>query len=564
MLPIQPLAAHHAVDDLSILSQETLPKGLKNGIRNFPTIQPRPDENCKCFDGSLRDPKGTMATELPMSIKRRKSTKQQPARQISFAAPPAVVVSSSTPATQKFNDTDEKLIIVMVGLPARGKSYVTKKICRYMSWLQYDTKIFNVGDRRRKEAGLSHSNSTPGSLAAPGSANHPADFFDPGNNQAGKLREQVAMETLDELLQYLLAENGSVAIFDATNSTTQRRHQIFERIKECNRPELHTFFLESQCFDEMVSTQLLGMLHLNTNGWFQLLHSNMRLKLSSPDYRNQDPFLALQDFKRRVAMYEKKYVPLGDYEEQLGFSYCKMIDVGRKFITHNINGFLATQIVGYLQHFNLANRQVWFTRHHDSFDDRSKQTDSGAELGAYGLKYARTLSSFIDHEHNAWQNRQLRSLDESEEADGSLHMSTDGAEKRFQVWTSKMSQSVQTAQFFDRSRYDVEHMIMLDELNTGILEGSTVDNNRGDEEGKARYPISHGEYVDVTKRLQSVILELERIKDHVLIIGGLAIIKTLLAYCRDMRRDQLAGLDVPVGMVYVLEPVSLHLTMSQH
>jgi len=31
-----------------------------------------------------------------------------------------------------------------------------------------------------------------------------------------------------------------------------------------------------------------------------------------------------------------------------------------------------------------------------------------------------------------------------------------------------------------------------------------------------------------------------------------------------MRRDQLAGLDVPVGMVYVLEPVSSHLSMSQH
>jgi len=265
MLPIQPLAARHAVDRLPLLPQETLPEGSKNGIRNFPTVQRRPDENCRCFDGSPRDLKGTVAAELPMSTKRRKSTKLQPLRQISFAAPPAVVVSASTPAAQKLNDTDEKLIIVMVGLPARGKSYVTKKICRYMNWLQYDTKIFNVGDRRRKVAGLPHSNSTPGSLATPGSANHPAHFFDPDNVQAGKLREQVAMETLDELLQYLLAENGSVAIFDATNSTIQRRRQIFERIKEHNRPELHTLFLESQCFDEVVSTQLLGMAHLNTN-----------------------------------------------------------------------------------------------------------------------------------------------------------------------------------------------------------------------------------------------------------------------------------------------------------
>ncbi|MBE7182233.1 MAG: hypothetical protein INR71_13695, partial [Terriglobus roseus] len=36
----------------------------------------------------------------------------------------------------------------MVGLPARGKSYITKKLARYMNWLQHDTRIFNVGERR--------------------------------------------------------------------------------------------------------------------------------------------------------------------------------------------------------------------------------------------------------------------------------------------------------------------------------------------------------------------------------------------------------------------------------
>src|SRR5881394_3734112 len=46
-------------------------------------------------------------------------------------------------------DVGAKLVIVMVGLPARGKSYVTEKIARYLNWVQHDTKIFNVGKRRR-------------------------------------------------------------------------------------------------------------------------------------------------------------------------------------------------------------------------------------------------------------------------------------------------------------------------------------------------------------------------------------------------------------------------------
>ena len=49
-------------------------------------------------------------------------------------------------------DVGSKLIIIMVGLPARGKSYITKKLARYLNWLQHDTQIFNVGERRRMAA----------------------------------------------------------------------------------------------------------------------------------------------------------------------------------------------------------------------------------------------------------------------------------------------------------------------------------------------------------------------------------------------------------------------------
>jgi 6-phosphofructo-2-kinase len=50
----------------------------------------------------------------------------------------------------------------------------------------------------------------------------------------------------------------------------------------------------------------------------------MRLKLAGPDYKNAaDPLAALADFKERVVMYEKAYVPLGDYEERNDMPYIK-------------------------------------------------------------------------------------------------------------------------------------------------------------------------------------------------------------------------------------------------
>ena len=54
-------------------------------------------------------------------------------------------------------DVGAKLVVIMVGLPARGKSYITNKIQRYLSWQQHETRIFNVGNRRRVAAGASGS-----------------------------------------------------------------------------------------------------------------------------------------------------------------------------------------------------------------------------------------------------------------------------------------------------------------------------------------------------------------------------------------------------------------------
>ena len=65
-----------------------------------------------------------------------------------------------------------KLAIVMVGLPARGKTFVARKIARYLSWLGYRTRVFNVGEYRRSRVG----------------ANQPAEFFDPENETSRDAR----------------------------------------------------------------------------------------------------------------------------------------------------------------------------------------------------------------------------------------------------------------------------------------------------------------------------------------------------------------------------------------
>lgn len=100
------------------------------------------------------------------------------------------------------------MYFVIVGLPARGKSYLVKKLRRYLNWLQYETKVFNVGNLRRVCEATTQDQS--------------ASFFDPNNQDLKRIRDEIALSVLEQLIGWL-KEGGRVAIHDATNSTRDRR-----------------------------------------------------------------------------------------------------------------------------------------------------------------------------------------------------------------------------------------------------------------------------------------------------------------------------------------------------
>lgn len=507
-----------------------------------------------------------------------------------------------------------------MGLPARGKSYIVKKIARYLNWLQHPTRIFNVGDRRRVAAGTGHTlpstevklresvrrltltaspqgivnqedflgppaiganivingatppitpTQTNGSdtigesmdhaikMPAPPSIEQSSKFFDPDNQAAKKLREQVAHETLDELLKYVLEDGGSVGILDATNHTQERRMSLIRHIKERDST-VNVMFLESRCMDQ------------------NLLESNMRLKLSGPDYKDKDPIIALKDFQERVLQYEKKYQPLGDYEEGHHLSYCSMIDVGRKFVSHKVNGFLPVQLVTYLMNFNLAPRQIWLTRHGESMDNVNGKIGGDSGLSPQGVKFGKALERFMSQQRSEWHDLQLQKQQTThfpprpgDTTPPNPELSElSGEERNFCVWTSMLQRSIESAQSFSEEDYDLKQMRMLDELNAGTMEGMTYAEIREKYKGEYhlrkrdklhyRYPGPGGEgYLDVINRLRKVILEIERMTDHVLIIGHRSITRVLLAYFLGLKQEDISDLDVPLGVVYMLEPVSI-------
>ncbi|CEJ02236.1 hypothetical protein RMCBS344292_16246 [Rhizopus microsporus] len=444
---------------------------------------------------------------------------------------PGAVHTIMTPRLKTERQLDSKLVVIMVGLPARGKSYIVKKLRRYLNWLQYETKVFNVGNARRvNEASHQHDQS--------------ANFFDPNNKEGAKIRDELALMVLEQLIDWKL---------------------LIDRLSR--EPEIKILLLESVCTDKNV------------------LERNFRLKLSGPDYKDKDPAVALSDFRHRVANYERAYEPVGEWEEENDIQYCKLVNVGKKVIAYNISGYLSGQCIFYLMNFNLAERQIFVTRHGESEDNLTGKIGGDAPLSAKGRKFSKALARFVKGRRIAFAlDLAERKIKEEEELNDPTRSSDEEGEDKkedkvkkvkeraesisnsqFTIWTSMLKRSMQTAEAFDPDEYDIKHIRFLNEINSGSREGMTYEEIKlkypqefqARQENKLfyRYPGMGGEsYIDVIHRLQSMIIELERMSQSCLIITHRVVLRILLGYLLEWSQTQMPHMLVPIHTVYELRP----------
>lgn len=349
-------------------------------------------------------------------------------------------------------------------------------------------------------------------------------------------RDEIALATLHELLAWLQDESSSVAIFDATNSTVQRRRKLVHEIRRVAGNFVEVLFLESCCFDETI------------------LEQNMRLKLSGPDYKGADAAHALADFRARVKMYEVSYEALGPYEESVGLAYLTLIDVGRKLIAFNTDGFLTAQAMEFLSNFHLTERQIWLTRNGESLDDRVGRIGQHSPLSLTGQHYAQDMARFIaDQQSELQQKSKVYSLQQNQ--------------KKLKVWSSMMTQAMETSQYFSAAECTVWHSPLLNDLHAGTMAGSSFEEIKtkypreiADREANPvsyRWPGPGGEsHLDVIGRLRAIILQLERTRDNVLLVTHRAVMRVLLTYFQGLSKDELIKVEVPLHRLYLVQPVS--------
>ncbi|XP_047124093.1 6-phosphofructo-2-kinase/fructose-2,6-bisphosphatase 1 isoform X1 [Hydra vulgaris] len=413
-------------------------------------------------------------------------------------------------------------MIIMVGLPARGKTYIARKLCRYLNWCGIASKVLSVGEYRRKAAGtdLKH------------------EFFIRSNIEAEKIRQNSLsreqsnarqknkIEKEDDKQCYWNAlEDGAawmeekpenkVVIFDASNTTRSRRESVYSF---CIEHSIKPFFIESVFNDEDIIDSFVK-----------------DIQEYSPDYVETNYEERVNDFNKRMKHYKDEYETISDQNEiEKKFSYIKTINAGKQFLINNANGYLHSQVVYYLMNIHTQKRSLYITAHGECDYNVKQELGGNSGLTKTGKLFASALSEYMKKE--SLQN--------------------------FRVWTSSIQGCIETSKYINGP---IEIWRNLDYLNCGEYHGMKFTDlakqypdqfteSSGPLDFNWRYP-SGESYHDMLSRLEPVIMELER-QQNVLVISHRTTIRCLMAYFLEHNPDEVGRIKVPLHTLFKVTPIA--------
>ena len=390
--------------------------------------------------------------------------------------------------------SSKPLVLVMVGLPARGKTFIARKLARYLGWMGVEAKVFNVGNYRRQRLG----------------AQQPAAFFDPHNPEGMAARRRVAEAALDDMFAWLRPHGpGEVAIYDATNTTRARRDWVHAA---CAAHDVEPIFVESVATDPEI-----------------IANTIRETKLRMPDYAGMDPDRAVADFRDRIAHYERAYEPM----EDPGRSWVKIVDVGERVVMNRIRGSLANRLCFYLSNLHIVPRPIYLSRHGQSEYNVQGRIGGDPSLSPAGVAYASRMAAWLSEELGDAEPRVFTS---------SLRRTRETA--RPLPWPSRALRHL-----------DEIDAGICDGMTYAEIAERYPQEFAARKQDKLRYRYPRGEsYQDVIERLEPVIFEIERQRKPVVLVAHQAVLRCLYAYLTGQPRERGPHLDMPLHTIVKLQP----------
>eukprot|EP01062_Namystynia_karyoxenos_P057199 TRINITY_DN48142_c0_g1_i1.p1 TRINITY_DN48142_c0_g1~~TRINITY_DN48142_c0_g1_i1.p1 ORF type:complete len:585 (+),score=199.59 TRINITY_DN48142_c0_g1_i1:95-1849(+) len=409
------------------------------------------------------------------------------------------------------NLDQRQLVVIMVGMPGSGKSYTSQRLVRYARWRGIPAAIFNAGNYRRKVLGSEGEKQD-------------AAWFDPSNRTAHSAKEEMARMCLKDLIDWLNRgrcggeEQAMLAVFDATNSTRERREWVFEALTGGASGGQGVLTPDRVLFVELVCTNE------------QLNHKNALAKLANDDYKDfKDKDKAVEDFERRRAEYRKVYEPIC-VETEPHFSFIRNENVGHDFLVNNIRGDFPVSLVHFAMHLQTVAAPIYVTLSGASDAREAGLFTSNDGLNDSGRAYAKKLREFLVRRKGDILREEMQF-------------------EHLEVWTSTEPASRQTAADLSEEPWtNVVQWGCLNEINFGEWEGKSRYEVPGEEllerdQDRFMWSYPRGESLYALQlRLEPVILEIERTAQPLLIIVEREVSWCLMSYLADRLPSECAAL----------------------
>jgi broad specificity phosphatase PhoE/predicted kinase len=386
---------------------------------------------------------------------------------------------------------DEKLYIVMVGLPSQGKSTIACRMHDIFTKNDIPTRIFNNGEIRRKYAPLKDTWSS--------------DFYNPANAQAMELRKKFAFINIQRAKKYL-RNKGHVAILDATNVSRSRRSLIEENLQD--HPILYI-----ECINKDEDIVDLSIQH----------------KARLPEFSFLSEAYAIKEFKKRIEYYRMIFQELSDERNYITMDSLHNRILEEKIedqlpLYSRIRDCLVTDVV----------KSLFLIRHTETHFNVEDRIGGDPDLTPRGIEQARALARFF-------RNKKIPYVFTSE--------------KRRTVQTAQLIKDMQSdCTIVPLNEFNEIHAGSCEGMTYDDIQRQMPKVYSARKADKYNYVYPGGEgYVTMKERIQIGIKKafyLNRRPDNIMIIGHRAVNRMILSHFLYRREEDVPYIYVPQDKFY--------------
>eukprot|EP00760_Papus_ankaliazontas_P001606 PhM_4_TR10532/c0_g1_i1/m.49024/K19029/PFKFB2; 6-phosphofructo-2-kinase / fructose-2,6-biphosphatase 2 len=371
---------------------------------------------------------------------------------------------------------DSSFVVIMVGLPGRGKTFMCKRLTRWLAWNGIPSRIFSASLIRREMFGST------------------ADDFDA---ESMRKRDAVAAEAVNRMLAWVKANPGGVVFFDSTNATRDRRSSLAKQLGIAICPE-NILFMENICDDPKI-IEFHRLRHIDVSKYSP---DEVTRLMSFWEQRDADFHVIYQSMSQATE-------PNVSFVRITNFEHIEMVNVKKE---------VQRDMVLFIQSLFPMDAYVYLTASGESVanvagrlggDDRSGEST----LTPTGERYALALRYFMDMETDHTFN---------------IFASTHNTARSTAQWLGA-----------NPDRYHVKQLSFFDDIRHGECEGMTESEVQREFPNTYRKILAdpnevawlRGEsYRDLVQRMEGGILQIGRSPLSVLVVSHIAPTQVLHAF----------------------------------